>query len=155
MRPRCSFARAADILGIADFRKRRVIEAVALHVAAGLPHHPLPVLIGAEIAHQSQPALAQEVRQFVWQQAEPPGFARAVDLGDDLVCAIERDAAVDRTLMNIGEDEPAAWRKPARPAQHTASPVRYWLTPSHTTIVRSSGSKPASRRRCSKSSISK
>src|SRR6476661_2880215 len=98
MRPRCSLARAADILGIADFREHRVIEAVALHVAAGLPHHPLPILIGAEIAHQPQPALAQEVRQFAWQQTEPPGFARAVDLGDDLVGAIERYAAVDRAL---------------------------------------------------------
>jgi hypothetical protein len=76
-------------------------------------------LIGAEIAHQPQPALVQEVRQFVRQQAEPPGFARAVDLGDDLVRAIERDAAVDRALMNIGEDEPASRRKPAPVAKMT------------------------------------
>src|SRR5437899_9608782 len=118
MRPRCSLARAADILGIADFRKHGVIEAVALHMAAGLSHHPLPVLIGAEIAHQSQPALAQEVWQFVRQQAEPPGFARAVDLGDDLARAIERDATVDRALLNICEDEAAARRMLACPTYH-------------------------------------
>ena len=34
MRPRCSLARAAVILGIGNFRKHGVIETVALHVAA-------------------------------------------------------------------------------------------------------------------------
>src|SRR6476660_111695 len=118
MRSRCSLARAAVILGIGNFRKHGVIETVALHAAARIPHDFLLIFVGIEIADELQPPLAQEGGKFAGQQAEAPGLTRSVDLCDGLVRALECDGAVEHALMDIGEDELAAFCKPARPAHH-------------------------------------
>ena len=50
---------------------------------------------------------------------------------------------------------PGASLPAQRITPHTASPVRYWLTPSHTTMAGRVASKPAARSNWSKSSFSK